>query len=710
MVKRAVVCLIAFLFLAVSALALTMPRTYNYEYVIDDPTDRVVAVLTAKDINGLNNCRLEDGKKVVPTGGDFPHLYFENINKNFGSAVVNVKENTDGMSILFNAESREGFTENNSTTELLQPDDCDSVYPSFNDRTVGIRIGSYDTFELVSVELHTAVPRLVEVKMNANPIVLPCCLAFALACALALFLLDIKFRFSEKIFEFFKNNSKQIVAVAFGLVLSSALAVLVEYAVYRIRLGSDADAFFNPYEAVLIGGVLFIISAIIIFFREMGTKPEKAFFLISFTLCILFTVVCPFGHVSWDDNTHYRWALNASYIGPTSYLTEADRRVIVANADTMINAESDFAQKEEVEEAFNSYYYNGIVYTRDDYTTVAHAPYGYFLALGRLMKLPFAWMFNMAKFGSALVYCLVCYFAMKRLKSGKMILAAVAMIPTALFLASHFSYDYWTNCFTILGMAYFVGNLQEKDEPISIKDTVIMCAAFGLAALPKLVYALMLVIPFFMKPKKIPKKKVYYSVCVLSVIVFAALLMSMTMSQMKSGGDMRGGEGVNAMGQLEYILGNPFEFIRMMIRYLSAFLSPGEVSIDMIHFAYIGPGVGHIPFLVLVVLIAFTDKNEHDLKGGYGWLVRLLGIAVYAGLAVAVASALYITFTPVGLGRVLGCQGRYLIPLFYPLLSVIGFGGFKNKIPPAAYNTVALSAVAVFSIYNLATLFLPLVS
>ena len=38
---------------------------------------------------------------------------------------------------------------------------------------------------------------------------------------------------------------------------------------------------------------------------------------------------------------------------------------------------------------------------------------------------------------------------------------------------------------------------------------------------------------------------------------------------------------------------------------------------------------------------------------------------------ILVATALYVSFTPVGLGTVNGCQSRYLLPLLVPCLSFI---------------------------------------
>lgn len=113
------------------------------------------------------------------------------------------------------------------------------------------------------------------------------------------------------------------------------------------------------------------------------------------------------------------------------------------------------------------------------------------------------------KFGQipiVLVYSLCCYFAMKRLHSGKMILAVVAMFPTSLFIASNYSYDTWVIGFVMIGMAYFVGNCQEEGV-VSTKDTVIMVIAFAIAIIPKQIYLAFLIIPFLMKRNKIENKK-----------------------------------------------------------------------------------------------------------------------------------------------------------------------------------------------------------
>ena len=694
--------------LSVSAIALTKPNSKNYEYVIDDPDDRIVAVLTAADIAEFHDCHLDGESTVIPSHSwDFPYIQFDGINQDFSCAVLKLKDNVASVNIFFNSEEGEAFLEKNNTTLLIQSGDDDAVYPSYPDISSKVRIGSFETFSFESLELHTAAPKLIETKNKTSPVLIVCCLLFGLAGAFAVYLLDNRFCFSDKIIRTVSKQKKQLISVLLGAAACTALALLTEYILYYIRLRSSAEAFYNPYEAVIVFSVLNIFAALFIFRKRIGKKPEGAFLCIMLTLCLLLVLLCPFGHVSWDDKLHYRWVLNASYLGPTSYVTEADRRIMAVAEDYKVKG--GYAENAERIGNMNACY-DSPVYTRDGTTTIAHAPDGLILALCRLADLSFSKAVTMSKLGSALVYCIVCYYAMRRLKSGKMILAVVAMFPTALFLASNFSYDYWVNCFSILGMAYFVGNLQEKNKPISIADTLIMCACFAIASLPKPVYAVLLVIPFFMTPKKIKNKKQYYAICVSFLIILTLFLAFKSFTQIGGGGDSRGGDGVSTIGQIQYIIANPLVFVKTVLRLIATdFLSHKKAFFYTVSYAFTGTGKGSYIVIALMAFTAVTDKNKYDFRA-YGWPIRAMAIAVYFGTAFILAAAMYITFTPVGHNTVNGCQYRYIIPVTYPLLSLIGWGGLKNRIPGSIYNIAVMAIMSALNIYNIVLIMLPFVS
>lgn len=707
MFRRVTVCIISFLLFLISAVALAKPKDTNYKYEITDPDDRIVAVLTAEDIDELHDCYIDgEGRIVSPGSWDYPYVRFSELDLSFSGAVIRLGENESGVSLLLNDEDGEGFTEDNTVNMYVQPGETAAVFPSHTDLSTAVRFGSSDPLTFEALELHSSAPELIKVKFPMSPLRILCCFVFAVAASVIILLADIRFGFTDRIVNAVRNNSKKLSAVAAGAALSAVSAVLIEFIIYFVRNRSGGEAFFNIYEAVLIFGVLNVLTVIAVFIKDIGEKPENAFLCVTLTLCMLLIFVCPFGHVCWDDRIHYRLALNASNIGSATYYTEADRKVFIVADDFKVSG--GYADNAERTEKMNASY-DSILSVRDGSTTVAHLADGYILALCRLAGISFSKSVTLAKFGSALIYCLVCYFAMRRLKSGKMILAAVSMIPTSLFIASNFSYDYWVTCFVILGMAYFVGNLQEKDEAISVGDTVIMCAAFALSALPKLPYALMLIIPFFMKPKKIKNKKQYYAICCFAFVLLAAMLVIKSFAQIDNGGDTRGGEDVNATGQIQFIMANPVDTVKMLVKFVWDYLSYKNVFRYTVEYAFTGTGRGSRVMIALMLLTAFTDKNEYD-KGASNLLIRSMGIAEYIGMSFVLALAMYIIFTPVGYETVEGCQFRYIIPLLYPFLSVIGWGGFKNRIPAAVYNSAVIALMAALNIYNIWLVLFPFVS
>ena len=216
-------------------------------------------------------------------------------------------------------------------------------------------------------------------------------------------------------------------------------------------------------------------------------KIENVFLGVTLILGIMMVLICPSGHASWDIDTHYKWSLNASQVG-AFYYSDADVHVFRNGPNYWVDktAAENYENMANMEEMSQM-----VLYQRTAKFQLSHLPSGLFMALARMFGGNFYISTTLAKMANVLVYAIVCFFAIKRLKSGKMILTVVALIPTSLFIASSFSYDFWVTCFSLLGMAYFVGEMQRQDEPVTIKNTLIMCIAFALACLPKLIYTLL---------------------------------------------------------------------------------------------------------------------------------------------------------------------------------------------------------------------------
>ena len=705
MVKRIFLSVFVFVFILICGLSMSIPYQSLYYYEIDSQNDSVVGSFGETAIIQCNDCFVESDGKVSITGKD-PYVVvpcdgvssFETLS--FYFTTFNDSKYTQ-VKVYF--DTGNGFNETETVLSYFSPEEPACIIPSTSNHAKRIRIDVDIPYVFQSLELHSAQAVLQSRELKTSPLISILCIAVAVLVAALFFVFDIKFDFSGKIIYAFKNSSRAILKGCLSFLLCGCIATILELILSRFVFGISTPGFtFNIYRFFLIFGILFAIAYLIICRRIAATKFENVFLGISLIICTTMVLICPFGHASWDIDSHYKWVLNASYIGD-AYYTPAD--TYVTDVKSVYWPASTRAENLEHIEQMNEAY-EGVICRIHGKTTIAHRLSGLFMAIARFFGGSFYQVVTFAKMANVLIYCYVCYFAIKKLKSGKMIATVVALIPTSLFLASNFSYDYWVNCFALLGMAYFIGEQQNKDEYISIKDTIIMCAAFALAAMLKLIYAFLLLIPFFMKRKKIQKPKLYYFICTSAIVILGIMFIVKTILQILGGGDMRGGGDVSTVGQIRFFLSEPLHFIKIIIKFVINYISVPSMSGYINNFAYLGMGTGTSAWVVLLLLTALTDKNDLD-NGAYTRTSKVLIVLLCFGIAVSIATALYITFTPVGYETVNGCQPRYLIPLLYPVLSIIGWNGLNNSVNRKYYNYSIVLICCAVNFYNIATVMLP---
>ncbi len=291
-----------------------------------------------------------------------------------------------------------------------------------------------------------------------------------------------------------------------------------------------------------------------------------------------------------------------------------------------------------------------------------------------IFSIPFYIFVIMARFSNCLVYSVVLYYAIKRLRSGKLLLSSIALIPVAIFIASTFSYDYWVTAFTGYSLAYFIGILQEKDKIISYKDMIMIFGSLFLGCGPKAVY-FVLGLPFFFIPKMkfdtLKKRKIYYISLVITLLVILCSFAVPFLISTENSTDIRGGSEVNSSEQLKYILTNPLEYMKTLLLFLSNYFTP---SVGSTFYAYLGnPNsalYGSIATLI-VFWSVFSDKNICDNFTNVKILKFTSFLSVFGALCL-ISTALYISFTSVGADSIAGVQWRYSIPLFFPFLYSLG--------------------------------------
>lgn len=500
--------------------------------------------------------------------------------------------------------------------------------------------------------------------------------------------------------------------------LAAIIAICIDVMAYLAIGPTSVGTWYNKYWMVFFFVCVFVPLSAFILRDSLGEKPENLFLIIILSVSLLFSWSTGASTYSWDDGIHYK---------NTLILNDLDESIEFSTSEfTQINTDH-----QDNETAINRIYDRefDLNFFSDDtiqiidaekssisffYPKIAYFPSALTMCICDLLGLSFVTTFVLSKMTIALCYSLITYFGMKKLLTGKMLYAVIALLPTAVFLASNYSYDWWVNAFILYAFGSLVGIIQDKKRKINALQGLIIPLVIIIGSLPKLVYAPLAILCILIPKERFKTRRDKYifrgillgipSTIIIVACVYIYLNPAVLFSVVGSG-DMRGGADVNSPAQLEYILNNPLAYASSIITFLlppiahdavgntiSGMLSPGGLKEIFTHYAYLGilPKYYCAAIIFLLGFTILTDKNKGISYKCGTWVFPLLITVI---LLIAIITAMYISFTGVGSQEIHGVQGRYLIPLMFPALIWIGGNRLalsgKQSIA-TSYNTIIL--------------------
>ena len=607
--------------------------------------------------------------------------------------------------------------------------------------------------------------RLSQIKYVANTRFAGICLSLVIGfCIVAGFSFDIFRKTLKKIKQFVMSltNEKQLIIYLKNILM---ILLLVLFGIILEKMLSHFDVLeyntvgaFNEYRCVFIIACLMCIYIIIIGTKKADKKPELIALLLLGVIGIMYVMIIPAeAEISWDESIHYWNAVGVSH--PLSgYANKAEVWLYwhsgigygLPNSIDVLRISQNSVQ--------NLYNTGQIVAANTDVWTkiscIAYVPAALGLAIGRCLHLPYMWTFHLGAAMNMILYLILAYFSMKKLKSGKMILVTVTGLTTAMFLAGVYSLDSWITGFTMLGLATFFETMQ-KQKVLSVKNMLIMLGSFSLGFLPKTIYCPLFLLFLMIPENRFINHKIMRKFRVTTLALFVTFLLEMVLSfklflpilivtwlisdacylifdritrrqKMIIGislgflvviigifavyyvlpgllgtGDLRGGTGVNSSEQVKFILNDPLKYVKILMNYIftNYLYFGGAFKVIFGTFGYIGESSFQLISFGLLLIVAFTDKNAEDSWKEYN-KVKIAMIILVMIIIILIATALYISFTPVALETINGCQPRYLIPLMFGFFALIGTNKWKNKLSIKIYNSAVMAMVAVLLLAN----------
>lgn len=482
----------------------------------------------------------------------------------------------------------------------------------------------------------------------------------------------------EGIQNFIKNvgyKKKEILQDMEWLGISIVLGTIVWFIIEEFILKKDWTWSRN---SLLFGTMVGVLGFLFYrYFRRKEVKFERMFLASGLVMGTVLAIILPLHlNLSWDDQIHYQNATVISHIKSNAIsMSESDfyqscffpllKNYGEWNLEEMANvlndADSNVTASAEIPYVIS---YNSIVYF----------PVAFALFIVRGLGIPLSMCVVLGRMASAWFYFIVLYFGMKRLKTGKMVMAAVSLLPISLFIVSNYNYDYWLIAMTGYSIAYLVGEYQQPEKQLTVKDILLIFIPFILGSIAKPVYIPLLGLAAFLPKEKFRSVKFrrgyhgfFAGVVLCAILGFAVLLFGDVLGT----GDVRGGTEVNAPMQIQYIISNPLEYTKTLLNFLKGYLSFSSIKWDLVDTAYIPvkEWLG-IPVMISLVLICILDRDKEENKKIKWYLKASVPVLAFVTIC-CVATSMYVVFTPVGDVTVAGCSGRYIIPVILPFLLVL---------------------------------------
>ena len=502
-----------------------------------------------------------------------------------------------------------------------------------------------------------------------------------------------------------KNNWKKLLA-AIGMVLGSALIGMIAE-----KILSAESAYENPYRALAIGTGIFVVAFAIAFKKYIWKRVHIFFLVLTMLIGTVYIVSTPVTPLSYDEPIHYTRTTYLSW-GATNKISVSDYMMLsMYTQKTYFNIFSK-ADREAWVEEINTIDRVGEVTGHLEGMGIASVPYMItsIVMYGlRLLRFDFVTRYMLGKMTNLFLYSLCFALGIKMLKGrGKLLLAMIGLMPTNIYMAASYGYDWWVVAVVALGFSLFISELQKHDK-ISTKRFVQSVGIICVGMLPKAVYFPMLFPMMLLKKERYEESKKCRWITVIGAVALVLsfvlpMFISVDAGAVAGGGDIRGGSDVNAAGQIAYILGNLGEYLKLLFRFMWDYLDPDKAYAYITASAYQGNGRYFTIGLIILALATVLDNSERTVFKKREPLAVFGGFLGIFGAVVLVVTALYVSYTAVGADTVSGCQPRYLLPIIFPFLYFVGENSFyvsdEAKGKTFIWGAVGMALIFLISVYE----------
>lgn len=460
---------------------------------------------------------------------------------------------------------------------------------------------------------------------------------------------------------------------------------------------------FNYRRFLVVFTLVFLLASLLLCSKLLSGRLELTFLIMAVGMGISYFVILPTQKVAWDEGIHFRSAYSTtleSYVGynDTLLTLSDDGKVWPLNIPQTVD---EYQLQDDILDASITYDKSdeGVVSVENSpfkFSRVGYLPSGLGLTIGRLLKLDFTAVFFLGRFFNFITYVALAYLAIRRCRVGKVLMTILALMPTLMVTACAYSRDAVMNGLALVTVSYLLAMFVDRESYVTWKDYIIFAASTFLFCSIKALYAPLALLVLIVPKDRFKDKKTMYMMkggVFLIALLLCLSFMAPAVTNSEAIGDPRGGNTSGA-SQMSVIFGAPVAYARLLLESIVNHLFDYLVGN-----AALGE-MGHVEtvlrpdfIMVLMLFVAITDRGEERLSG----LLKLGILAVSFVVICFVWTSMYLSFTEVGAPVIAGVQGRYFIPLVYPLLLLFNTDKIKVSFNKRWYSVLVVAAVVAIT-------------
>ena len=299
-----------------------------------------------------------------------------------------------------------------------------------------------------------------------------------------------------------------------------------------------------------------------------------------------------------------------------------------------------------------------------------------FLKIGIWLELPPLFLLYLARMAGFLFWVSLLYLAIRIIPFHKNTFAAIALLPSSVFINSGMTADSLTYGFCYLTFAVLIRMIftpHPQEGSWGIRSWTAIFLTSIVVTLSKVVYLPLLLLTFLIPKerfeKHFSKNKFIGSLLIINTLALLSLYSSLKDSFIsyenynpKYRTDVQLNEGVNPDAQLDFIFENPLEFAGIALK---SHLDYAPASI--VHcVGKFGWEKNYLPFWMiglLLLTLSFSAIFERNFSFQLSLKKRVVFLLTILSVIAAFTIVIYLQWSPVGNKEILSLGGRYYLPL-----------------------------------------------